>query len=108
MTMITTGAIRRTSTAPASTVTAMPPAPLRCPSCPVMPATPSASSLEDPLEPDDAVVAREAHQRERQQDDGERRGEGPVERDLHLALDQHRDHHVARAAHEGRRDEEAQ
>ena len=73
-----------------------------------MPRGRSSPPLEDALEADDAVVAREADQRQREQDDRQRGGERPVERDLHLALDQHGDHHVAGAADERRRDEEAQ
>src|ERR1700682_5237582 len=117
MTMITTGAIRNTRAATASAVTATVPGPLRCPSLGIRSAplafgctSPSSSSpaLEDALEANDPAIAREAHQRQREQDDRQRRGEGPVERDLHFALDEHGDHHVARAAHERGRDEEAQ
>src|SRR6186713_3163060 len=108
MTMITTGAIRKSSTAPAKAPTATTPGPVRCPSSAIMPRRRSSAPLEDALEADDAVVAREADQRQHEQDEGQRGGERPVERDLHLALDQHRDHHVPGAAHERRRDEEAQ
>src|SRR6267142_6916571 len=104
MTMITTGAIRKTRTDTASAVTATPPGPIRCPSSAIRSAplafgcaspSPSGPTFEDALEANDAVIAREAHERQREEDHRQRRGEGPVEGDLHLALDQHRDHHVA-------------
>jgi len=72
MTMITTGAIRKSSTAPASAMTAA--TLVRC----AVRGQISSPPLEDALEADDAVVAREAHQRQREQDDGQRRGERPV------------------------------
>src|SRR5437879_10718846 len=103
MMMITTGAMRKSSTAPASAMTAALPGPRRCPSSD----STSRPPFEDPLEPDDAVVAEEAHQRQREEDDGQRRGERPVERDLALALDQHSDHDVAGAPQPARPDEEA-
>src|SRR6266545_1435153 len=102
MTMITTGAIRKTSTAPASAPTATTPGPLRCPSSAIMHGGRSSPPLEDALEADDAIVAREAGQRQREQDDRQRGGKRPVERDLQLTFDQHGDHHVAGATDERR------
>src|SRR5205809_6497993 len=104
--MITTGAIRNTRTATASAITATPPGPVRCPSSPIRSAppafgcawpSPSASSLEDALEPHDAVVACEAHQRQSEQNDRKRGGKGSVERDHQFALDQHGGFHDSRS-----------
>src|SRR5262249_26261629 len=115
--MMTTGAIRNTSTARTTAARATEPGPTFWPSVigdrgraaaappPGPPpafvhrrgakwAASSCPALEDALEADDAVVAGEADQRERQQDHRQGRGKRPVQRELDLALDQHRDHHV--------------
>src|SRR5713101_2850212 len=67
MTMITTGAIRNNSTAPAIAMTTTTPGPVLCPSSAIMRRGQSSPSLEDALEPDEAVVADETHKGQRQE-----------------------------------------